>query len=727
MSEALLALALLRVGGPGIGVIVVRPPEALTETEWRILTELGATPEILLLPETAAPDAAFDFSAFERVLAEYHERGLAVAVTITPHIRTVPWQPMTGPDGMVCTDRQNPFDPVFREEWGRLHREFAAHYGVDARIRRVYVAPPSYFGELEYYMGPSWSTPAMLCYDPLARDRLDEWLAAQYGGIDAAARAWGMAPGQMALPHPNDRAGGPRLDTPWLDLQEWRTDYLTSLVAAEVNWLTEHTQLEVGIKLSVGDYSAYQGADSGRCFLSLSRPERVMLHLTNGHSLSDLRLAHSIAKTVGTAGVVTENDGNRFIREELARLSLNLLLSGTQELNFAHLGHLTSTEVAGSRPTETVRALAEARRYALQAEPVATNPVVFVHTVATTRVRAPSYRNRDVSHVYDPALSNCGAEDAWGYDWARSLGLPDVTSEALIEAGGLASRRVAILPSTGPTLLPEATRDTLMQWVAQGGTLIGFGSEALASTLRPVGAARRVRSEAEADLPDTTAGPGPLRPLGGMRQRLAAHPGVLAVPGEIPLWVASPGRPWRPLLQNSAGGVAAAERPLGRGRIVLFAGTVPVVRGGPSESFFACSVPRILRCLAEEVGVEFPCDLCTPPGEPSSALAIGYLGYDEAADTHRFVGGAYDGSTPRLVFAPNPKLTGHAELLLVDTEAAAAHNEWGAKVEVIRSAPTQAELYADPTNRVAQAGAIIPWVRVAFDLPARISLSLEPG
>ncbi len=722
MAQLLIALTLFGTSKPGVGVIVVEPPQDLDETQWAILRDLAATPEVLLYPEASSPAHPFDFGAFEALLVEYAERGIRVAVTLTPHMRSTPWQPVVGPDGTSRADRQNPFDPAFRAEWARLHSEFCARYGSDERIGRVYVAPPSYFGEVEYYMGPDWSSPELLCYDPLARERFGEWLSAHYGVSHAEVQGLGA----HFVPTPADGLVSLRVDTAWLDLMEWRTDYLAAMVAGEVDRITASSQFQVGVKYSVGDCCAYQGTDSARCFLSITEPDRVVLHLTNAHSLLDLRLAHATARQIGAAGVCTENDGNRLTRDELARICLNLLLSGTPELNFAHLGHLTSAEVIGSRPTETVRALAEVARYAQEAALPPPSPVVMLHSVATAWVRPPSYRNRDVSHVYDPALANCGARDAWGYNWARFLGLPDVLSEALVEAGALRGRRLAVLPSTGPTLLTAAARDELLAWVADGGTLVAFGRDSLAWTLEPPRGASRVRREAEAALPDTRLDCGPLTPVGSMRGLLTEHPQAVPTNCPAPVWSGFPGRPWRPLLRGRAGAVAIAERPLGLGRVVLFAGPVPAETGGECDEFYAQAAPAILRYLAREAGVEFACELFDPAGNPSAALALSYLGRDQLRGVHRFVGGAYDGSAGRVILRTSPRLKGPAELLLVDTRDAAARGTRSEGVTVVRSAPTQSELYEDPTNVAARAGVAIPWVRVTFDLPGEVELTLGP-
>ncbi len=709
-----------------LGVIVARPAAQLSPEEWRMLEELEPLPEILAVGHAGSPNVPFDFSNLEKDLAAYAEHGLRVAVTLTPHLRSVAWRPLEGPDGNKLDHRQNPFDKAFVTEWTRMHREFLEQFAKDDRIVRVYVAPPSYFGEVEYYMGPDWTHPQFLCYGPLARARFAEWLEENYGTPEAVADAWGVdlnSWDDLPVPHPQNETGLD-LRPEWLDLMTWRTEYLVKLVAEQIRVLANDFHGAVALKYSVGDYSAFQGTDSAALVALCRDVPKLALHCTNGHSISELVYANGLRRFYGAARVITENDGERYGRTELARIALNVLMSGTDELNFAHHVHLLNL---GRKATETARSLLDVKALLTAYKGVPPrSDIAFFHSSSTRFIRAPYYRNRDVSHVYEASLANGGMPDVWGFSWARWLCLPDVINEHLVMDGDLEGRRVVILPNTWATALAGAAYDRLMGWVEEGGVLIGFGGNALAYRINPPGAAPRVERLEDWSMPDGVLSPGPLSLTGAGTSIIGPHAVALTSPAHV--WERSPHPDWEAVAVDNRGRPALARKKMGKGFVYLFPQPVPGARGADADPYYAHDVPMVLRAVAEAHG-------CTLPyrfGIPAAPLAIRYTGRDQTTGKHLFVGGAWDASAKLFEAATAPAIEGPGEILLVDLPFAEASLRPGSiSVETEHVYPSQhgeppshAAEYRDPTNMGAAFHTHVPWTVFEVPLPASPLIAL---
>lgn len=669
-----LGLLAFPAAGQHLGIIAAGRAASMTPHHWSALDALRCGPEILTVYRAEAPDAAFDFAPFEEDLTAYAAGRPPLSATITAHIHTVPYQPTARPDGVAVTDRHNPFDPAFLREWSRLHDAFLAAYGQDPRLGRIYLGPPSYFGEVEYYMGPDWSDLQFLCYDPLARAAFTAWLKAKYGGLPDLSAAWGSEVTDweaFAMPRPK-AAATPHTDRAWLDLMAWRTEHLRDQVVRETRRLASGFHGEVGLKFAICDYTAMHGADSARIVAELAGTPRLALHLTNGHSLADLRYFTAIKRRYGAVALSAENDGNRFIRTEIARILLNYALAGVDEFHFSHLGHLVHA-APWNAPSETqrvLRSILPALEELHSRPPV--SPVAFLHSNTTTWFRAPHYRNRDVSHVYDVALANGGRDDVRAFTWARHLCMPGVTGEQLIRDGDLADRRMLIIPNTSVTVLPEDVHDAVLNWVRDGGVLVLFGGDAFTQVLDERGAYQTATGWREGGDPEP-----------------------------------EDGTPYTRLVR-------------GKGCIYLFAKPAPVSPGGPDHHFFAGEVPGLLRDIALSEDVPLPFTLRDETGAPSAALALAYVGRDEARGVHRFVGGAHDGL--RQVLTLTTAFEGAAELTIIDNFSAGA-TQSGEAVPVRRVGLSQQDRYTDPTNRETAAAAHIPYVALGFDAGEPLDLA----
>lgn len=745
---ATIATTLLSAAGPAraddrvLAVTLTQPAAAVPAPVWAFLERLNIRPLVLLNPSAADVNSPFDFSAWSQDLAFCAKKGFTLSAFSTTHLPHLAKSPQIDEEGLRWDQRHNPYDPAFLAEWSRYVTQLRDTARIHAGIERVYVTMPSFFGETEYYLGTDWARPHLLTYDPLACARFGEWLAQRYGTPAAAAAAWGVAPftGWDGTPIAafGGVGAGRRDDNAWLDLMEWRTEYIARLMIERFHLVAEGLDCQVAYMCSVGDNSAIWGSNSDTIVAECADLKRFVWHMTNGHSLADLKYATTLARQYRLERVITENDGGRYGRTEIAKIVLNMLLAGANEYTFSYDKHLADA-TPDSALTESARALVDARTLLtrVQAKP-ARKGIAFLKSRTTARVRAPRYLNHDVAHVYDGALINTGESDPTSLDWGRRLELPDVLGERAILDGGLDERRLLILPNTSYTVLPRAVRDRILTWVEQGGALVVFGAEGFAYALedapRAPGQSRCVRV---ADWPTVSVqeGVGALLPTAAGRAIVDDRPWcLLAAPA--PVWASALSEGWQPLFADRDGRCAVAERQVGKGRIVLFAGVVPNARQERMDVFFRSAAPLLLRALAEAAGCSFSFSMFEDGPEPARMvfpLAADYLGRDAKTGRHLFVMGAFDASAPRVRFVPNPALTGAAEILLVDIADAAASAvgtaaaDVPAAVTVTRSRPSPYEAYVDPTNREAAGGHLIPWTSVEFSAPGALWLALGPA
>ena len=719
---AVIALAAASAPGePAIGVIVAKPSGDVTAGQWSHLEALACIPELLSRYTAETPDAAFDFAGLREDLAAFEAHGLPVTLTLTAHLHTTPYVPMHDEDGAIYQQRHNPFDAAFLREWGRMHQAFLDEFGQDPRVHRVYIGPPSYFGETEYFMGPDWAHLKFLAYDPLARQSFIAWLRARYGTVAVLADAWGMpltAWDDVVPPKPRRNEAVAHTAPDWLDFMRWRTDHLTEIVSAELARLAQGFHGEVGVKVAISDFSATHGVNTAAIAARFPKDRKLALHATNGHSLADLRYFSAIADHYGASSLTIENDGNRFTRTELARILLNFHLAGADTFNFSHLGHF-NLEPPTRSSSETSRVLLSMRpwltRYDLSRR---RRPVAFLHSNTTVWVRAPRYRNRDVSRAYDAALSNGAGPEVRAFSWARWLGMPDVTCEDLVLDGDLEGRRLLVIPNSSLTLLPAGVRDRILAWVSAGGTLVLFGPDSFGQVL--------TETPTRCKPVNTWFFPEIAESQGTLAAEMTPLDHVTATyEATAPVFREAPGPMWRCRVRDAADRPVLVACPVGEGEVYLFAGAVPAHLDGRHNAFHAEVVPRLLHAIALRAGIVFDVEVSTAE-EPSAPLALAYLGVDAKSGRHIFAGGAYDGSVPRMTIVPAAELTGPAELLLVDEPRVTARVTRG-EVDIACNRPAPGAIYADPTNLEAQLGAYIPCTTVRFELPNRLEIALAPS
>ena len=671
-----------------LGVIVEHPYDQLDAAHWRVLEELGATAEILLVPGAATAKPAERFTDFEAALSAYADRGIPVAVTLTPHLPDTAWRSEIDETGRRWEVRQNIFDPEFRAAWRRYHEDFVAVYGQDDRIRRVYVAPPSYFGEVEYFMGLDWSDLKVVAYGELGKQAFRDWLQERYSCLAALNRVWGedfAAWEEVNPPYPDREATAEvHRDLPWLDFMQWRRDYMIEAMAGEMEVLAEGSAWELSFKYSHGDSSMTQGTDSAALLARLRDLPRLTLHMTNPHSLADQAYTRSNARLYGRDKVMVENDGNRYTRTELEKIVFTGLLSSIEGFNFSSYRHLLNT---GLQPTQVPQGLRDLQRLLETYRPTrdlrkeSPHPIAFYHSNSSSWVRPPHYHNYDVSRVYDAALSNGPGPEVRGFDWARELFNPDVIGEQHILDGGLENRHVLVVPSSGPMLWPEQVLDTVMDWVRDGGTLVGFGLDCFAWTYRPAG-----------DAGGVTHNP--------------------RFPGDTGAWEKN----ISDLFLNIP--LPLELHRLDEGQVFLFKEPVP----GPGEArdyeFYRIVVPRqlILRVRDQGAGLPLTGYFIGDEQYASMPVNIGYAGQiGEEGRGDLFVAGAYSGEPGmlRLKFYPQ-SADWRYTLLLIGVPGVVIQSD-DRNLEVERNTPSQHCLYQDPTNHQRDESSLFPVTQIRFN------------
>ncbi len=719
-----------------LGIIVEHPAEQLHTRHWQTISSLGATAEILLIPQPVADEANTNFSAFEAHLAMFSTQGIPVAVTLTPHFPDLPWRVEVDEDGKAWQERHNLFDPDFRARWRRYHQDFVATYGQDERIRRVYVAPPSYFGEIEYYMGSDWSNLKIVAYGELGKAAFIDWLQKRYASLEALNQAWKTGYSvwdELVIPRPirtveNNDVVGYHLGVPWLDFMQWRRDYLIEAIADELEVLGTDTTWEVSLKYSHGDTSMTQGTDSAAIVSRLTHLPHLSLHMTNAHSLSDLRYTMNHAQLYGVDRVLTENDGNRYTRSELIKITLTGLLSGIDTYNFSSYRHLLNT---GYQATEVPQSLRDLTRILSEFHGVTfaprsgKNDIAFFHSNSSTWARPPHYTNHDVSRVYDAALSNGPGPEVRSFDWARYLYNPDVIGEQHICDGDLSGRRLLVVPNSGLTLFPHDVYASILDWVKQGGNLVVFGVD---------GFAWHYHASPETDHTDSVVHSSEV-PIGVLD---VASGNVRAVEeaqnidwlcpvdsSSIPtLQTEALPTNWETILEDEKKNPALLRYMLGDGQIYLYASPVPRHGELRFDDFFRFVVPMQLQHLAQSLGCDFTYEI-QPVNKDilrTPQLNIGYIGRHHETKDALYVAGAYTGDPGAITLsftAPHDETRGM--LLIVDTPGIRITSD-DPSMKVLRNDIPPYRLYQDPTNLERDESSLIPLTQVHFSLKHQLTL-----
>ena len=739
IRHGLVGVFLVSINAAGeyeLGIIVEQPAEQLHHQHWQTISALGATAEILLIPQPLNDERYTSFDAFEAHLATFSSQGIPVAVTLTPHFPDIPWRAEDDEDGKAWQERHNIFDPDFRARWRRYHQDFVASYGQDERIRRVYVAPPSYFGEVEYYMGSDWSNLKIVAYGDLGKAAFTNWLQKRYSNLETLNLAWETGYSdwnELVMPRPirtvdSNKVDGYHPEVPWLDFMQWRRDYLIEAITGELEVLGVDTKWEVSFKYSHGDTSMAQGTDSAAIVSQLTHLPRLSLHMTNAHSLSDLRYTMNHARLYGIDRVLTENDGNRYTRAELIKITLTGLLSGIDTFNFSSFRHLLNT---GYQATEVPQSLRDLSRILSEynsiehASRTDKHGIAFFHSNSSSWIRPPHYTNHDVTRIYDVALSNGPGPEVRYLDWARYLNNPDVIGEEHIRDGDLTGRRLLVVPNSGRTLFPQDVYATVLDWVKKGGTLVVFGAEGFTwqypVSLESTQAERILQSY---DAPTGAVGisSGNVRAAEGIQNIDWLSP---VISSKIPiLHTDTLPASWESILIDDNMNPALLRYLLGDGQIYLYASPVPEHGEVQFDNFFRFEVPMQLRSLAQSLGCEFTWDQHPVSNDilRTPQLNIGYIGIHPVSKDAVYVAGAYTGDPGVLTLSfTAPRGETRGILLIVDTPGIRITSD-DPDLQISSNEIPPYRRYQDPTNLERDESSLIPLTQVHFSMQHQLTL-----
>ncbi|MCC6727705.1 MAG: hypothetical protein IT208_00025 [Chthonomonadales bacterium] len=504
-----------------------------------------------------------------------------------------------------------------------------------ARARAPWIAsfmlssPISMYGEAHY---PQSTAGQFAVFSRPAKAGFQRWLRRAYrDDLAALSRAWGtpLARWEDALPPagPADDGSGIDRRRRWSDFMHWYSGWLDDVTARSLRAARAQTGKPLAVMLGGPKIGLSQGIAQGNIgpvarILAKVRP--AFLSDTDGETLFSCRYSRAACAQYGIE-LMVEHIGPPYLQvHHQYATALNALACGADRVHLAHVGELFDPNHWFSRVWTHLAPLVLRHRTAY----VPSEAAIF-HSYVTSWYR-PDRSNGDAVALYETINTLWFPERGYP-SWGRALGSPDVVDDAMVEDGGLAGRKLLVVPNSSVTLTTRRAVAAIGAWVRGGGTLVGFGPGCLAYT---VGADRRV-----------TPTPG-LAGLLGM--------------GAEAVRAAAAADPLRPL-----------EARLGKGRVVLYplpADTSLVTpSGGP---WVRAAVPE-LRAAAARAGVRVWCR-----ADDADDANLMYAGRDRETGRHLFVADltrCVRNGLPDAIFwtdrafTPtfNSSLSGDAELLTI--------------------------------------------------------------
>jgi len=479
-------------------------------------------------------------------------------------------------------------------------------------------SPISMYGEVHYAAS---SAGQYAVFSRPAKANYRAWLQAQYhGDLDALSRAWGerVAGWDTTVP-PEGPIGAAGIDTrtAWSDFMHWYNWWLEEVTRRSLAAARAETDKPLAVMMGGPKIGLSQGialGNIGPIVRMLGQTKPSFFSDTDSQTLFSCRYSSAACSQYGVS-LMLEHVGPPYLhRFHQYDMALNVLASGADAAHLAQTGQLYDPK-HWFGPTWLELAPLVLR---YRTEHVKSDAAMF-HSYMTSWYR-PERSNGDCVRLYD------GTNTLWypesGYpSWGRALGSPDVVDDAMIEDGGLAGRKLLVIPNSSVTVTSRRAVDALRKWVTDGGTLVGFGEGCLAYTI-------------EAD------------------RSVHATPGLAGL--------LSPQSS-----KNVASGPAArVEARVGLGRAVLY-------RTPAADGPFLHAAMGLLEAEAGRAGVRRWCR-----ADPEHRANLMYAGRDSSSGRHLFVAdftrsvrndppdAEVDFWTDRTFhFSFNPALSGEAELV----------------------------------------------------------------
>ena len=485
-------------------------------------------------------------------------------------------------------------------------------------------SPISMYGEVHYAAS---TTGQYAVFSRPAKASFRAWLKVRYkGDLGALSRAWGEpvpGSGQVtdwdAIMPPTGPTGAAGIDTRtvWSDFMHWYNWWLEEVSRRSLATARAETDKPLALMMGGPKVGLSQGISLG-CIgpivKLLGQTKPAFFSDTDSQTLFSCRYTRAACSQYGV-DLMIEHVGPPCLHLfHQYNMALNTLACGADTAHLAQTGQLYDPKEWFGPTWMNLGPLV--RRY--RTGYVKSEAAMF-HSYMTSWYRTER-SNGDCVRLYDSTNTLWFPEKGYP-SWGRALGSPDIVDDVMIADGGLAGRKLLVIPNSSVTVTSRAAVEALRKWVTAGGTVVGFGEGCLAYTV-----------EADRSLRATPGLAGLLPPaaLTAMGTALAAH----------------------------------VEEKVGRGRVVLY-------RTPAADGPFLRDAMPLLEAEADRAGVRRWCR-----ADAEHAVNLMYAGRDRISGKHLFVadftrsvrndppGAEADFWTDRSFdFTFDPALTGEAELV----------------------------------------------------------------
>lgn len=499
----------------------------------------------------------------------------------------------------------------------------------------AFLSPISMYGEAHY--SPSIGGKYAV-YSRPALKNFQGWMKRQYrDDLASIARAWGepLKDWNEVVPPDGPKAVSDGIDTrrSWSDFMHWYNAWYEEVHERMLVVARRETPRPLGLLLGGPQVGAWQGISLGNIgpvTKILSRHKPNLFHPTDGETLFSVKYARTACAQYRIQAMTTENVGDPDIQiYHQFNIMFNVLAGAVDRFNICGGDRLFLTNKKDEPFGQTWRAVGPVlQRYRTTYRK---SDAAFFHSYLTSWFR-PNRSNMDTLDLYDKTnrflydLNDMTRKKDKNYpSWGRALGGPDVVDDVMIEDGGLAGRKLLVIPNSSVTVTSRKAVEAIRAWVKAGGTLIGFGPGCLAWTLEP----------------DRT-----LKSTPSMDGMVSDEASAKTRTGEA--------------------GLTKTETKLGQGRVIIYATPADPVH----QKDFTEKMLPVLAEEARQAGVRSDCH-AESNGALTEDINLLYCGPDLRSGCHLFVVDLMQQGMPELKFWSgrtfdlvfDPALKGEAELV----------------------------------------------------------------
>ncbi|MBM3500894.1 MAG: glycosyl hydrolase family protein, partial [Armatimonadetes bacterium] len=366
---------------------------------------------------------------------------------------------------------------------------FYAFTGEAVRARRdapwvggfMLSSPVSMYGEVHYSAS---TTGQYAVFSRPAKANFRAWLRRRYGDdLTALSRAWeqSIVAWEAVEPPlgPQDGPEGIDRRTCWSDFMHWYNGWLEEVTRESLLAARKETDKPLGVIMGGPKIGLSQGialGNIGPIVKVLGQTGPAFFNDTDSQTLFSCRYSRTACSQYGV-DLMLEHVGPPYLHlYHQYNMALNVPACGADAAHLAHWGELYDAESWFGRTWAGLGPLVCRYRTGY----VRSEAALF-HSYLTSWYR-PSRSNGDCVRLYDSTNQLWYADKGFP-SWGRALAAPDVLDDVMIEDGGLAGRKLLVIPNSSVTVTSRKAVEALRRWVKAGGTLIGFGPGCLAYTV----------------------------------------------------------------------------------------------------------------------------------------------------------------------------------------------------------------------------------------------------